>query len=165
MTVKLLELASVPPGVVTLMVPVVAPAGTVVVIVVAELSADGGGGAVELDAGGAAEVGAGDRDRRSYRAACGCEAGQVGGGMTVKLLELASVPLGVVTLMVPVVAPAGTVVVIVVAELVPMAAVVPLNVTLVAPPRLVPVIVTDRSDRAARGCRAGQGRPRRAVVP
>ena len=64
------------------------------------------------------------------------------GGRTSKFVELASVPPGVVTLIVPSVAPAGTVVVMVVALFVRMEAAVPLNETPVAPARLVPLIVT-----------------------
>lgn len=63
--------------------------------------------------------------------------------VTVKLAELVAVPLGVVTEIVPVVAPVGTV-----AEIWPLlmtlnvGAVVPWNVTDVAPVKFVPLIVT-----------------------
>jgi hypothetical protein len=62
--------------------------------------------------------------------------------VTVKLVGLVTVPPGVVTLMGPVVAPAGTVVTICVAVFVVIDAVVPLNVTEVAPAKFVPVMVT-----------------------
>src|SRR5947199_8900033 len=61
---------------------------------------------------------------------------------TVKLLALLAVPLGVMTLIEPVVAPAGTVAVIVVAEPTVKLALVPLNSTAVAPVKFVPLIVT-----------------------
>src|SRR5207253_401693 len=63
--------------------------------------------------------------------------------VTVNALALVAVPPGVVTLSGPVVAPLGTVAAIVVAELtVKLTALVPLNVTAVAPVKLVPLIVT-----------------------
>src|SRR5947208_6396251 len=62
--------------------------------------------------------------------------------VTVKLETLVAVPPGVVTLIVPVVAPVGTVAVICVAELTVNVALVPLNFTAVAPVKAVPVIVT-----------------------
>ncbi len=62
---------------------------------------------------------------------------------TVKLAELVAVPLGVVTLIGPLVAPVGTVAVIFVSEFtVTVVAAVPLNFTAVAPVKAVPVIVT-----------------------
>src|SRR5207302_1999898 len=66
----------------------------------------------------------------------------VGGLSTVKLPELLAEPPGVVTLIGPLEAPAGTVAVIVVAELTVKPALVPLNRTAVAPVRFVPLIVT-----------------------
>jgi hypothetical protein len=60
----------------------------------------------------------------------------------VKLLALVAVPSGVVTLIGPLVAPLGTVACIVVAELTEKLALVPLNVTAVAPVKFVPLIVT-----------------------
>ncbi len=62
--------------------------------------------------------------------------------ITAKLLELVAVPLGVVTEMGPVVAPAGTVAVIWVAEFTANMAERPFNFTAVAPVRFVPVMVT-----------------------
>jgi len=66
----------------------------------------------------------------------------VGGLMTVKLPELLAVPSAVVTLIGPLVAPAGTVAVIAVAEFTAKLALVPLNSTALAPVKLVPLIVT-----------------------
>jgi hypothetical protein len=60
----------------------------------------------------------------------------------VKLLGLNAVPPGVVTLIGPVVAPAGAVACIVVSEVTVKLAALPLNVTAVAPVKLVPLIVT-----------------------
>jgi hypothetical protein len=62
--------------------------------------------------------------------------------VTVKLVALVAVPPGVVTLMGPVVAPAGTVAVICVFESTVKAAFVLLNVTADAPKKLVPVMST-----------------------
>ena len=62
--------------------------------------------------------------------------------LTVKLLVLVAVPPGVATLSGPVVAPAGTVAWIAVAEVTVKAALTPLNVTAVAPVKFVPMIVT-----------------------
>ena len=67
-----------------------------------------------------------------------------GVGLTVKLPAEVPVPPEVVTAIVPVVAPTGTVAVICVAELtVYVIAAVPLNVTAVAPVKFVPIIVID----------------------
>ena len=63
--------------------------------------------------------------------------------MTVKLDELVAVPDGVVTVIAPVAAPAGTVAVICVDELTVKVAVVPPKRTAVAPVKFVPVITTD----------------------
>src|SRR5438876_917467 len=67
----------------------------------------------------------------------------VGAGITVKLLVLVAVPPGVVTLTGPVVAPLGTVAAIEVDEVTEkLTALVPLNVTDVAPVKAVPLSVT-----------------------
>lgn len=111
-TVKLVELVAVPPGVVTLIGPVVAPFGTEVVIWVSEFTVNCAD--VPLKATAVAPVKcdpvmvtavpttplAGENDVIT------------GAGITVKLLELVAVATGVVTLIVPVVAPLGTEVVI-----------------------------------------------------
>jgi hypothetical protein len=62
--------------------------------------------------------------------------------ITLKLVELVPVPSTVVTAIGPVVAPAGTVVVICVSEFTLKAAATPSNVTSVAPVKPVPVTVT-----------------------
>src|SRR5438105_2031825 len=64
------------------------------------------------------------------------------GRVTVKLPALLAVPPAVVTLTGPVVAPAGTVAVIALAEFTVKFALVPLNFTAVAPVKFVPLIVT-----------------------
>ena len=68
--------------------------------------------------------------------------GAAGTAFTVKLEALVAVPEGVVTAIVPVVAPAGRVADIVVEFVTEKLAVVPLNFTPVAPVKFVPVIVT-----------------------
>jgi hypothetical protein len=66
-----------------------------------------------------------------------------GADPTVNALALVATPAGVVTLSVPVVAPAGTVAWIAVAEVtVKEVALTPLNATAVAPVKFVPLIVT-----------------------
>ena len=65
-----------------------------------------------------------------------------GGKMTVKLLALVAVPPGVVTVMVPVVAVVGTAVVICVLEFTVKVALTPLNFTVEAELKFVPVIMT-----------------------
>ena len=63
-------------------------------------------------------------------------------GVTWNALLLLRVPLGVITLTVPLVAPAGTVVVISVAETTVNVAAVPLKLTPVVPVRFVPRMMT-----------------------
>src|SRR5206468_1776206 len=65
-----------------------------------------------------------------------------GGGMTVNVPLLVAVPPDVVTLIVPVLAPPGTVAVIDVDEFTVKLALVPLKATAVAPVKLEPEIVT-----------------------
>ena len=66
----------------------------------------------------------------------------VKGTLTVKLLALVAVPLGVVTLSAPLVAPAGTVATITVSEVTEKLAPTVFNVTAVAPVKFAPLIVT-----------------------
>lgn len=139
--VKLVALVAVPSSVVTVMGPVLAPAGTVVVTVPELLTVNVAGCPLNETAvapvkfvpvivtpvpltplGGVKEVMA---------------------GVTVKRVVVTTGPLpGVVTVMGPVVAPAGTVVVIVPEGLTVNVAATPLNETAVAPAKVVPVIVT-----------------------
>ena len=140
-TVKLAALVAVPSSVVTMMEPVVAPAGTVVVTVPELLTVNVAGCPLNETAvapvkfvpvivttvpptplGGVKEMMA---------------------GITVKRVVVTTGPLpGVVTAMGPVVAPAGTVVVIVPEGSTVNVAATPLNETAVAPVKVVPVIVT-----------------------
>ena len=66
----------------------------------------------------------------------------LGIGMTVKFAALVAVPAGVVTAILPLVAPLGTVAVICVALFTVKAALTPLKVTLLAPLKPLPVRVT-----------------------
>src|SRR2546427_1297722 len=108
-TVKLEALVAVPPGVVTLIVPVVAPVGTVAVICVAELTVNVA--VVPLNFTAVAPVNAVPVivTLAPIAPLVGEKLVMEGGGMTVKGLALGPVPPAGVTLMVPVVAPLGTV--------------------------------------------------------
>src|SRR6266478_4628008 len=142
--VKLAVLVAVPPGVVTEIVPLLAPAGTVAVIWVAELTVKLA--LVPLNATVVAPVRVVPVIVTEVPAEplVGLNPVTVGAGrVTVKLAVLVAVPPGVVTEIVPLLAPAGTVAVIWVAELTVKLALVPLNATVVAPVRVVPVIVTE----------------------
>src|SRR5581483_3943911 len=66
-----------------------------------------------------------------------------GATVGVKFVALAAVPPGVVTVISPAVAPTGTTAVIWVGESTVKLAVVPLNLTAVAPLKLLPVIITE----------------------
>jgi hypothetical protein len=142
-TVKLVELVAVPPGVVTLIAPVVTVVGATAVIDVA-LFTEKLLAAVPLNFTAVAPVKAVPVKVTVVIAAplVGVKLVMVGAATTVKLVELVAVPPGVVTLIFPVVVPVGTVVAIDVAVTVPRVAAVPLNFTLVAPERFVPVMVT-----------------------
>ena len=141
-TVKLAVDRAVPPGVVTDSLPVVAVAGTVAVMVVAELT-EKLVAATELNLTAVAPSrpvpvmvttapGPPDAGLKDVRV-----------GTTLKVAVEVAVPPGVVTLRGPVVAVAGTVAVMLVAELtVKLVALTPLNRTAVAPVKPVPVRVT-----------------------
>src|SRR5207249_4139545 len=147
-TVKLLALVAVPPGVVTLIWPLVAPLGTVAAIEVAEVTVKVTA-LVPLNRTSEAPV--------KFVPVivtlvvtgplAGVKLVIVGGlAVTVKLLALVAVPPGVVTLIWPLVAPLGTVAAIEVAEVtVKVTALVPLNRTSEAPVKFVPVIVDRKS--------------------
>src|SRR5882762_8903856 len=141
-TVKLLALLAVPPGVVTLIGPVVAPDGTVAVIAVAEFTVKLA--LVPLNSTDVAPVKFVPLIVTLVPAGPlpGVKLVMVGGLSTVKLLALLAAPPGAVTLIVPLEAPAGTVAWIAVAELTAKLARVPLNCTAVAPVKFVPLIVT-----------------------
>jgi hypothetical protein len=141
-TVNLESLVSVPPGVVTEIRPVAAPAGTVAVIFEAETRVN------------EAVVPANLTDVAPAKPLplivtvvptgplVGENEEMFGSTNTVKSEPLVAVP-SAVTLIGPVVAPEGTVAVIFVPESTLNAAVVPLNFTAVVPLKLVPLIVTD----------------------
>src|ERR1700683_105900 len=85
---------------------------------------------------------------------------------TMKDTLLESVPLGVTTLTSPVMAPAGTVVVISELDTTVKLAAVPLKVTLVAPVRLVPSMLTAAPAAPEPGCVSTNGlRPRDRLKP
>jgi hypothetical protein len=143
LTVKLVVLVAEPAGVVTLIGPVVAVDGTVAVIWVAEFTTNVAATLLNVTAVApvkfvpviVTDVPTGPN--------VGVNDVIVGGG-TVKLVRLDPVPPGAVTLIGPVVAVAGTVAVICVAEFtVNVVAATLLNVTAVAPVKFVPVMVTD----------------------
>ena len=140
-TVKLAALVAVPSSVVTVMRPVVAPKGTVAVTVPELLT-------VNVDTFPPSETAAAPAKFVPVIVTpvpTGPLAGvkEVMAGVTVKRVVVFKGPLpGVVTVMGPVVAPAGTVVVIVPGGLSVKVAVTPLNETAVAPAKVVPVIVT-----------------------
>jgi hypothetical protein len=111
--VKELVLFAVPAGVVTERVPVVAPVGTVAVICVEESTWND----AALVPWNATDVAPPKfvplmTTLAPAGPACGVKLAIVGGVPTVKLLALVAVPPGVVTEIVPVVAPLGTVAVI-----------------------------------------------------
>jgi hypothetical protein len=117
-TVKLPALVPVPPAVVTLIVPVVAPLGTVAVIWVEELTVKEVA-LVPLNFTAVAPVKPVPVivTLAPIPPLVGEKLVTVGTGTTVKLELLVPVPPAVVTLIVPVIAPLGTVAVIWVSEL------------------------------------------------
>jgi len=143
-TVNEPELLTDPPGVATAILPVVAPVGTVAVIEVAELTVNMVA-AVPLNLTTVAPV-------RFVPVIVtvvptgplvGVKEDIVGAGtVTVKFMPLVAVPVGAEIVIGPVMAVAGTIAVIEVAELIVKFAVTPLKATLVAPVKLVPVTFT-----------------------
>lgn len=138
-------LVTVPPGVVMLILPVVAPPGTVAVIFVAETT-------VKLIADVALNLTAVAPVRKlplivtkaPTWALVGVNELTVGaGGITVNVAPLVATPPLVVTVSVPLVAAAGTVAVIFTAELTVNAAAAPWNATPVTPLKLLPLITTE----------------------
>ena len=143
-TVKLLVEVPVPPGPVTAMGPVVAPAGTVTVIWVAEFATKPLA-ATPLNVTCVASSKKLPVSTTTVPAgpAAGANDVTTGASITVKLVADVPVATGVVTLMGPVVAPAGTVAVIWVAEFTAKpGAKVPLNRTCEAAEKPVPVMTT-----------------------
>ena len=143
-TVKLPVLVAVPPGVVTDIGAVIAPAGTVAVICVFETTVNA---AAFVVPNLTAVVQSKPVPLIVTTVPTGPEAGEkpviVGGGITVKLPELVAVPPGVMTDICPELAPAGTVALICSSEMtVSPVRFVPFSVTAVAHVRPVPPIVT-----------------------
>src|SRR6266850_1969247 len=139
-TVKLPVLVVVPPGVVTLIVPVVALVGTVARMDVAELTVK-----VALTPLKATPVVPVKLVPLMVTLVptgplAGVKPVIVGGLITVKLPALVAVPPGVVTLIFPVVAAVGVVAWIEVAELTEKVAVTPLKATRVVPLKFVPLM-------------------------
>jgi hypothetical protein len=163
-TVKLPLLVADPPGVVTLIGPLVAPLGTVAVICVPELTVKVALAPLKetLDAPVrlvpviVTDVPTGPDVGLNPLIAGG-------GGVTVKLEPLVAVPPGVVTEIGPLLAPTGTVAAIWPDELTVNDAPVPLKETAVAPFRLLPLIVIDVPTTPAVGLKpviVGPGRAR-----
>ena len=139
--VNTLPLVAVPPGVVTVIDPVVAPAGTVAWIAVAEFTVKLAFTLLNRTAVAPVKF----VPLMVTLVPTGPLAGVklvIEGGVIVNAVLLVAVPAGVVTRMGPVVAPAGTVAWIAVAEFTVNVASTPLNCTAVAPLKLVPLMVT-----------------------
>lgn len=141
-TVKEVAVDVLPNGVATLTVPVVAPTGTLVVISVSETTLKAA--VVPLKLTFVAPVRALPVKVTAVPSVplAGEKELITGGYVTVKLAALEAVPRGVATLIVPVVAPAGTPVVISVCETTLKVASTPSNVTDWTPLNSVPRIVT-----------------------
>ncbi len=144
-TAKLVELVPVPLGVVTEMDPVVAPAGTVVVIWVAEFTVN----VAEAEPNFTPVAPVKFVPVMVTTVPTFPEVGEklemvgVVPPVTVKLVLLVPVPLGLVTEMRPVVAPLGTEAMICVGEVTEKVdAATLLNLTAVTPTKLVPLMVT-----------------------
>src|SRR5450631_949605 len=145
-TVKFVDEFAVPPGVVTWIAPVVAPVGTVVLILMSEFTVKVGW-VVRLNFTTVAPVKLVPLITTGVATAplVGRKLLMVGSGdeVTVKFVDEFAVPPGVVTWIAPVVAPVGTVVLILMSEFtVKVGWVVRLNCTTVAPVKLVPLITT-----------------------
>src|SRR3989442_1019788 len=144
-TVKLVALVAVPPGVVTLIAPLVAPLGTVAVICVSEFTVKEAAAPLNATAVAPAKCEPLIVTPAPTGPLAGLKEeslGAEGATATVKLVALVAVPPGVVTLIAPLVAPLGTVAVICVSEFTVKEAAAPLNATAVAPVKCEPLIVT-----------------------
>jgi hypothetical protein len=147
LTLKFVELVAVPPGVVTLIRPVVAPLGTVVWICASDATVNVAAALENLTAVAPLNPVPLIVTAVPTLPLDGLNDVIRGAGtdvvVTVKLDELVALPPGVVTVIGPLVAPLGTVALICVSELTAYVADVPLKLTEVAPVRPVPVIVTE----------------------
>ena len=140
---KLDALAAVPAGVVTEIPPVLAPFGTVAEMLVADVTVKVALLLPNFTAVVPVKFVPAIVTTVPTRPLPGVKPVIVGGATIVKELALVAVPLGVVTMIGPVVAFAGTVAVICDADLTLNDALTPLKVTLVAPEKFVPLMVTD----------------------
>jgi hypothetical protein len=136
------ELVAVPPVVVTETVPLVAPVGTLTVTVVAVVAVGVAEVPLNLTAVAPVRLVPVIVTAVPTMPEVGVKLVIVGAATTVKLVADVAVPTGVVTAIVPVVAPVGTFARMRVAELDVIVAAMPLNLTDVAGERLEPEIVT-----------------------
>ena len=142
-TVKALGEAALPPGVVTRIEPVVAPAGTLVVICVALFTVKVADVPLKESADAPVKFVPVMDTLVPEAPLVGVKLEIVGAAaLTVKFPDEVTVPPGAVSEIFPVVAPGGTAAVICVALLIVKVAAVRLKETVVAPARLVPVMVT-----------------------
>jgi len=142
-TVNTVALVAVPPGVVTAIGPVIAPLGTVAWSAVSETTVKDALVPPNVTRVVPVKLVPPIVTFTPTGPLVGAKDEMVGaGGVTLKAVALVAVPPGAVTLIVPVDAPAGTVAAIDVSEPTVNDALVPANLTLVAPVKLVPVIVT-----------------------
>jgi len=133
-------LVAVPAGAVTLILPVVAPAGTVAVILIVVSTLKSAVVPLNLIEVVPVKLAPLIVTLEPITPEVGLKLEIL--GATTKSVGLVAVPPGVVTVIFPVVALAGTVVEIWIAELTVNEAAVPLNLTEVAPVKFVPLIVT-----------------------
>ena len=142
-TVKLLALVAVPPGVLTWIGPLVAPLGTVAVIWVLVFTVKLAAVPLKVTAVAPVKLVPLIVTEVPTGPLLGVNELIVGGeAVTVKLLALVAVPPGVVTLICPVVAPLGTIARTWVSESSVKKAAVPVKATPVVPVKWLPLIVT-----------------------
>lgn len=141
MITKSVELVPVPVGPVTAMRPVVAPAGTVAVIWVAEFTTKVDATPLNVTAVAPVKVVPVMTTLVPGKPLAG--ENEVTPGAVVKSVALVAVPAELLTVIRPVVAPAGTVAVILVEELTVNCADTPLNATEEMAVKLVPLMVTE----------------------
>ena len=142
MTTKLVALLAVPPAVVTVIGPLVAPVGTVAVICVDESTLKVAVAPLKRTALALSKALPVSVTVAPTGPVAGAKRERPGGGITLNPVTLVAVPPGVVTEIVPLVAPAGAVVVIEVGLTTVKAAAVPLKETALTPMKPVPVSVT-----------------------
>ena len=139
---KLVALVAVPPGVVTAILPLLRPLGTVALICVALLTVKLAATPLKVTLLAPVKLVPVRVTVAPTAAEAGAKEVTVGAGITVKLVAEVAVPPGVVTAIGPLVAPAGTVAAICVSVFTVNLALTPLKVTLLAPGKFAPVRVT-----------------------